>query len=135
MADPRSSLCRILTLLQEEGPALGIIINLPKCESRKHHASDPKCSDLGRVHVPMVVETYGAWGKEAIAIISSVASRLATSMCRPKSIVLNEIYGRLNLHLVRAIASAILSRIARLLYSCTLYFNQCCYCIFMLLIT
>ena len=63
----------------------------------------------------MVVETYGAWGKEATAIISSVASRLATSMCRPKSIVLNEIYARLNLHLGRANATAILSRIARVL--------------------
>ena len=84
-------------------------------ESRKHHANDPKCSDLGWVCVTMVVETYGAWGKEATAIISSVASRLATSMCRPKSIILNEIYGRLNLHLVRANATAILSRIARLL--------------------
>lgn len=31
-AGPRSSLCRILNLLQEEGPALIIIINLPKCE-------------------------------------------------------------------------------------------------------
>ena len=81
-------------------------------ESRKHHANDPKCSDLGWVCVPMVVETYGALGKEATA---SVASRLATSMCRPKSIVLNEIYGRLNLHLVRANATAILSRIARVL--------------------
>ena len=47
-------------------------------ESRKHRA---KCSDLGWECVPMVVETYGAWGKEATAIISSVASRLATSMC------------------------------------------------------
>ena len=83
-------------------------------ESRKHQANDPKCSDLGWECVPMVVETYGAWGKEATAIIFSVASRLATSMCRPKSILLNEIYGRLNLYLVRANATAILSRIAPL---------------------
>ena len=48
-------------------------------ESRKHQANDLKCSDLGWVCVPMVVETYGAWGKEATAIMSSVASRLATS--------------------------------------------------------
>ena len=84
-------------------------------ESRKHQSNDPKCSYLGWVCVPMVVETYGAWGKEATAIISSVASRLATSMCWPKSIVLDEIYCRLNLHLVKANATAILSRIARLL--------------------
>ena len=46
------------------------------------------------------------------AIISSVASRLATSTCRPKSTILHEIYGRLNLNLVCANATAILSRIA-----------------------
>ena len=43
-------------------------------------ANDPKCSELGWVCVPppppppMVAETYGAWGKEASAIISAVAS-------------------------------------------------------------
>ncbi|KAL5497570.1 hypothetical protein EMCRGX_G014066 [Ephydatia muelleri] len=61
-------------------------------EARKHQANDPKCSELGWVCVPMVVETYGAWGKEATAIIFSVASRLATSTCRPKSTILHEIY-------------------------------------------
>eukprot|EP00731_Ephydatia_muelleri_P010138 Em0005g724a len=71
-------------------------------EARKHQANDPKCSELGWVCVPMVVETYGAWGKEATAIISSVASRLATSTCRPKSTILHEIYGQLNLNLVCA---------------------------------
>ena len=81
-------------------------------EYRKHQANDPKCSELGWVCVPVVVETYGAWGKEATAIISAVASRLATSMCRPKSILMNEIYGRLNLNLVCANATAILERIA-----------------------
>ena len=34
------SLCWILTLLQEEGPALGIIINLPKCEVFSRHGLD-----------------------------------------------------------------------------------------------
>ena len=40
MAGPRSSLCRILSLLQEEGPALGIIVNLPKCEAFSRHGLD-----------------------------------------------------------------------------------------------
>eukprot|EP00731_Ephydatia_muelleri_P032588 Em0024g132a len=53
-------------------------------EARKHQANDPKCSELG-------------W---------------PTSTCRPKSTILHEIYGRLNLNLVCANATAILSRIA-----------------------
>eukprot|EP00731_Ephydatia_muelleri_P012478 Em0006g1372a len=80
-------------------------------EARKHQANDPKCSELGWVCVPMVAESYGAWGDEASSIISSIASRLATSTCKAKSVVLNDIYGRLNVHLVRANATAILSRI------------------------
>ncbi|KAL5487251.1 hypothetical protein EMCRGX_G012340 [Ephydatia muelleri] len=80
-------------------------------EARKHQANDPKCSELGWVCVPMVAESYGAWGDETSSIISSIASRLATSTCKSKSVVLNDIYGRLNVHLVRANATAILSRI------------------------
>ena len=67
-------------------------------EARKHQANDPKCSELGWVCVPIVVETYGAWGKEAITIISSVASRLATSTCRPKSIILKSQPGLCQCH-------------------------------------
>ena len=40
VVSPRSSLCWILTLLQEEGPALGIIINLPKCDVFSRHGLD-----------------------------------------------------------------------------------------------
>eukprot|EP00731_Ephydatia_muelleri_P032417 Em0023g924a len=80
-------------------------------EARKHQANNPKCSELGWVCVPMVAESYGAWGDEASSIISSIASRLATSTCKSKSVVLNDIYGRSNVHLVRANATAIISRI------------------------
>ena len=75
-------------------------------EARKHQANDPKCSELGWVCVPMVAESYGAWGEEASAIISSIASRLTTSKCKPKLVVLNDIYGWLNVHLVCASAMA-----------------------------
>ncbi|KAL5475528.1 hypothetical protein EMCRGX_G025355 [Ephydatia muelleri] len=53
-------------------------------EARKHQANDPKCSELG----------------------------LTTSTGKPKLVVLNDIYGQLNVHLVHANDTAILSRIA-----------------------
>ena len=34
-------------------------------ELRKHTANDEKCVELGSVSIPLVVESYGAWGKEA----------------------------------------------------------------------
>ena len=66
--------------------------------------------ELGWVCVPMVVEAYGAWGTEAMESLALLASRLATSSNRAKDVVLAELYGRLNLCLVRANAVAILSR-------------------------
>ena len=79
-------------------------------ELRKHSSDDTKCKELYWVCVPLVVESYGAWGKEALESISQLASRLATCSSKTKSVVLTELYGRLNLHLVRANAIAILSR-------------------------
>ena len=58
-----------------------------------------------------VAETYGAWGNEAIEAFSHLASQLATLTCRPKLAVLADIYGRLNLHLVRANTSPDASQI------------------------
>ena len=34
-------------------------------ETRKHAANDPKCRELGWMCIPMAVETYGNWGREA----------------------------------------------------------------------
>ena len=79
-------------------------------ELRKHSSNDTKCKELDWVCVPLVVESYGAWGKEALESISQLASRLATCSSKTKSVVLTKLYGRLNLHLVRANAIAILSR-------------------------
>ena len=35
-------------------------------EERKHMENDPKCNALGWYCIPLVAESYGAWGKEAI---------------------------------------------------------------------
>eukprot|EP00731_Ephydatia_muelleri_P014995 Em0008g715a len=79
-------------------------------EQRKHDENDAKCKELGWICVPMVVEAYGAWGTEAMESFSLLASHLATSSNRAKAEVLAALYGRLNLNLVRANATAILSR-------------------------
>ena len=57
----------------------------------------------------MVIESYGAWGIEAPPLYSTVASWLAITISEPKPAVLH-IYGQVNLLLVRANATAILSR-------------------------
>ena len=74
-------------------------------ETRKHAANDPKCRELGWMCIPMAVETYGNWGKEAQHLFSRLVTYLAIHLPCPKSRVLADIYGRLNICLVRAVAS------------------------------
>ena len=79
-------------------------------ELRKHSANYAKCSELGWTCIPLVAESYGAWGSEAVQAFSRLASYLATRTNSPKSKVVCSLYGRLNLTLVRANARALLLR-------------------------
>ena len=83
-----------------------------EAEVRKHRANDPKCSELGWVCIPLAVETYGNWGREAQATFSRLASHLAIITSSHKSKVLTELYSRLNFTLVRAVTRALLARCA-----------------------
>ena len=38
---------------------------LEAAELRKHTTNDTKCAELGWVCIPLVVESYGAWEREA----------------------------------------------------------------------
>ncbi|KAL5474971.1 hypothetical protein EMCRGX_G027012 [Ephydatia muelleri] len=73
-----------LGLDTSEGSQSGVLAKAAAqvTEARKHQANDPKCPELG----------------------------LATFTGKPNSVVLNDIYGRLNVHRARANATAILSR-------------------------
>ena len=79
-------------------------------ENRKHAANDTKCQELGWSCIPLAVETYGNWGKEAQYVFSRLASLLAVGQSSPKPKMVAEIYGRLNLSLVRSVARAIMGR-------------------------
>ena len=41
--------------------------------------------------IPLVVETYGAWGQDAVKTFAQLASRLAIACSKPKSVIINEI--------------------------------------------
>ena len=78
-------------------------------ELRKHTANDAKCAELGWVSIPLVVESYGTWAKEAQQSFSKLAFRLAVHGCVPKSMATFEFYARLNISLMRANSRAMLS--------------------------
>ena len=83
-----------------------------EAEARKHRANDPKCSELGWVCIPLAVETYGNWSRDAQSTFSHLASHLAIITSSHKGKVLTELYSRLNFTLVQAVARALLARCA-----------------------
>ena len=81
-------------------------------EVRKHIENDPKCEELRWICVPLAVEAYGAWGIEARRNISRLARRLCIKTNQMMSRVILNLYGRLNMSLIRANSRAMLSRSA-----------------------
>eukprot|EP00731_Ephydatia_muelleri_P016355 Em0009g779a len=80
-------------------------------ENRKHNNSHKKCDELGWACIPLVVETYGCWGAEAVAALSKLAGRLSVRNNEPNSKTIFSLYSHLGLTLVRANCRAILSRL------------------------
>ena len=94
--------------LEEPDPVIPQVLQLTKQNAVcTLPCNDPKCQELGWVCVPLAVESYGNWGKEAQNTFARLASILSISLHCP---ILTEIYGRLNISLVRSVARAILSR-------------------------
>ena len=91
-------------ILSEAGVVAGAAAR--QTEERKHISNDTICSELGWKCVPLVMETFGAWGRTAGQFFGELASRLAAQSHSSKTIMLNNIYGRLSLTLVRANARA-----------------------------
>ena len=85
-------------ILSEAGVVAGAAAR--QTEERKHISNDTICSELGWKCVPLVVETFGAWGRTAGQFFGELASRLAAQSHSSKTIMLNNIYGRLSLTLV-----------------------------------
>ena len=88
------------SILSEAGVVAGAAAR--QTEERKHTSNDPICSELGWKCVPLVVETFGAWGRTAGQFFAQLAVQLAAQGNSTKDTMLNSIYGRLSLSLVRA---------------------------------
>ena len=52
-------------------------VSAKAAEHRKRTENDPKSVELGWQCIPLAMESYGAWGPEALRAFSQVATRLA----------------------------------------------------------
>ena len=95
-------------ILKEAGMTAGAAAQA--AEVRKHTANGQRCTNLGWSCIPLAVESYGAWGREAQMCFTLLATRLAVHNSSSKSKIIFELYSRLNLALTRSIARAIITR-------------------------
>ena len=79
-------------------------------EQRKIQANSGICEELGWSCIPLVVESFGAWGQLASNTFKKLASRLSVQVNSTTSTTLDRIYSRLNHSLVRSNARAFLAR-------------------------
>ena len=73
-------------------------------ETRKHQSNDAKCSELSWSSLPLAVETYGNWGKEAVNTFVLLARRIAMHSGYARSKITHDLYNKMNLTLTRSIA-------------------------------
>ena len=95
--------------LRDASTVSGVATHAAEC--RKHSTNDARCQELGWVCIPLAVETFGHWEKEAQNVFSRLASLLSIHQGRPQSVVLFEIYSRMNMCLVRSVSRAIVGRV------------------------
>ena len=95
-------------ILKETSASAGAAAHI--AETRKHSASDAMCEELGWVCIPLAVESYGNWGMEAHSTLKRLASLIAIYESCIMASVSSELYGHLNLSLVRSVARAIMGR-------------------------
>ena len=79
-------------------------------EQQKHNLYDSKCKDLNWLCVPMAVDTYGVWGKEARDMIGQVGHQLAAQLNMSPSVSISFIYNVLGVVLARKNANALLAK-------------------------
>ena len=85
--------------------------NSAECgEVGKHAKNDEMCSELGWTCIPLVVEAYGGWGREAQECFSRLSKRLVMQMGLSDNEALSQIYCLLGITLMRHNARAILLR-------------------------
>jgi len=81
-----------------------------EAEEMKHKNNDPKCDVLGWKCVPMAIDMYGVWGREAQEIIKQVSQQFAVHTNTHITLAQTAIYNVLGLTLARANAAALIAK-------------------------
>ena len=83
-----------------------------KGERDKHLKNDSPCNERGWSCIPLVVETYGGWGQEAVSMFARLSKLLSLRQRQSCSAALNELYCHLSVVLMRQNARALLAHTA-----------------------
>eukprot|EP00731_Ephydatia_muelleri_P033046 Em0025g2a len=96
-------MCSLLAILRESCRSSGAASTAAETTQASH-----QWSPMSGTCIPLAVETFCNWGKEAHLTFSRLASHLAISLSSLKPSILADVYSRMNF--TRSIARAILAR-------------------------
>ena len=83
-----------------------------KGERDKYLKNDGPCNERGWSCIPLVVETYGRWGQEAVSMFARLSKLLSMRQRQSCSAALNELYCHPSVVLMRQNAQALLAHAA-----------------------
>ena len=67
---------------------MGVASGIGETTCRKHAANDTRCQELGWLCIPLALETYGNWGKEAQSVfffqLASTLLSISQAIPNPK---------------------------------------------------
>ena len=94
------------------GAANQAMVAVEEAEKVKHTNNDQKCAKLDWECIPMAVNSYGVWGKEAQGVFKKVANSLCNQLCMSQSRAMLFVYNALGVVLARKNARALLSKMS-----------------------
>ena len=79
-------------------------------EKEKHHKYDVACEEEGVDFIPLIVEFFGSWGKEACAFFEKLAKCAASRVGASKYDILLQLHRQLCVSLIRCNAKVVAKR-------------------------
>jgi hypothetical protein len=79
-------------------------------EKEKHHKYDVACEEEGIDFIPLIVEYFGSWGKEACEFFEKLAKGVASRVGSSKFDILLQLHRQLCVSLIRCNAKAVAKR-------------------------
>ena len=98
-------------VLAESSRTRLVAANLYEIRKFEDRNTASRCTELGITLIPMIAESFGAWGDHAQKAFSTICNAYVAKNCVSESVAINQVYEGLNTKFMRLNARSLLVRI------------------------